>query len=197
MAKMQRVLAHDLVTRVGHWVHLLNLILLVLSGLQIHFITLNIFGSMNNARLVHFVDMYVFFFLGVFHVYHYFASGKWRLTGPTPRNLRGTWGTVKYYLFLQPHKPPYREYNPLQIISYFLLFALSAFMALVGFALYWPQELGFVVRGLGGLMTVRQIHYLLMWVFIAFTIVHVYLVATQPFKQTKSMVTGSYWRRAT
>jgi Ni/Fe-hydrogenase 1 B-type cytochrome subunit len=196
MATMERVLAHDLIERVGHWVHLLNMILLFLSGLQIHFATLTIFGSMNNARWVHFVDMYLFFFLGVFHVYQFFATGKWSLAGPTPRNLSGLGGTLKYYLFMQPRKPAYRKYNPLQIITYFLLFVISAVMAVLGFALYWPQQLAFVVGLFGSEMGVRQAHYLLSWVFLSFTAVHIYLVLTQPLSRTKAMITGSYWRRA-
>ena len=69
-------------------------------------------------------------------------------------------------------------------------------MAVVGFALYWPQELEFIVNAFGGLMTLRQVHYLLSGVFLSFTAVHMYLVLTQPLSRTKAMVTGSYRRRA-
>jgi Ni/Fe-hydrogenase 1 B-type cytochrome subunit len=191
-----RVRNHDLIERAGHWVHLVNTVLLVLSGMQIHYATLRIFGSMNTARLVHFVDMYVFFFIGVFHVYQFFATGKWAVAGPTVRNMRGFGKTLKYYLFLTPHKPVYGKYNPLQILTYFLLFGISLVMAVLGFALYWPQKLWFVVDLFGGsLMTVRQWHYELAWVFTVFTAVHLYLIATQPRALTKSMVTGWYLRR--
>jgi Ni/Fe-hydrogenase 1 B-type cytochrome subunit len=192
----QRIRSHDIIERVGHWVHLLNMVLLVLSGIQIHFAGFNLFGSMNTARLVHFVDMYVFLFIGVFHVYQFFATGKWRTAGPTLSNLKSTGGTVKYYLFLTDRKPLFNKYNPLQIITYFLLFALSAVQAAFGFALYWPVRLRVLVNVFGGLMGLRQAHYILAWVFIAFTAAHLYLVLTQPLELTRSMVTGSYWRRA-
>ncbi len=195
MATLQRIRNHDLIERVGHWVHLLNLILLVLSGIAIHAPSYNVFGSLDAARMVHFVDMYVFSFIGVFHVYQFFALGKWSVAGPTPRNLGGTWQTIKYYLFLRDRKPAYGKYNPLQIISYVLLFALSAVQAVLGFALYWPAGMGVVVGAFGGLMGLRQAHYLVSWVFIAFTMIHLYLVLTQPLRLTKSMITGSFWRR--
>ncbi|MBU2602766.1 MAG: cytochrome b/b6 domain-containing protein [Actinobacteria bacterium] len=196
MAKLQLIRKHDIIERFMHWVHLVNMILLVLSGLQIHFPAFNVFGSMSTARFVHFVDMYVFFFVGVFHVYQFFATGKWNSAGPTPRNMAGTGAVIKYYLFMADTKPEYGKYNPMQIITYFLLFAVSAVMAVVGFALYWPVQLAVVVNAFGGLMTLRQVHYILSWVFISFSIVHVYLILTQPLKYTKAMVTGHYWKRA-
>jgi len=192
----QRIRNHDIIERVGHWIHLVNMVLLILSGIQIHAPWFNVFGSMNTARLVHFVDMYVFLFIGVFHVYQFFAAGKWRTAGPTLSNLKSTGGTIKYYLFLTDRKPLFNKYNPLQIITYFLLFAISAVQAVLGFALYWPMRLPVVVDAFGGLMGVRQAHYILAWVFIAFTAAHLYLVLTQPLTLTRSMVTGSYWRRA-
>jgi Ni/Fe-hydrogenase 1 B-type cytochrome subunit len=196
MAKLERIRKHDLPERIAHWVHLVNMILLVLSGMQIHFPAFNIFGSMSNARFVHFVDMYLFFFLGVFHVYQFFAEGKWFTAGPAPRNMRGFGATLKYYAFLSASKPEYGKYNPLQILTYFLLFAVSALMAVVGFTLYWPVQLAPIVNLFGGLMTLRQVHYLLSWVFISFSVVHIYLILTQPLKYARAMVTGSYWRKA-
>ncbi|MHB9149280.1 MAG: cytochrome b/b6 domain-containing protein [Thermoleophilia bacterium] len=196
MARLERIKKHDLQERIAHWIHLVNMILLVLSGMQIHFPAFNVFGSMSNARFVHFVDMYLFFFIGVFHVYQFFAEGKWTSAGPTPRNLRGLGGTIKYYLFVTDTKVEQGKYNGLQIITYFLLFAVSALMAIIGFTLYWPVQLSALVNLFGGIMTLRQIHYLLSWVFIAFSLVHIYLILTQPLKYARAMVTGSYWRRA-
>ena len=195
MTTLQRIRKHDVIERAGHWIHVANMVLLFLSGLQIHFATLNIFGSMTNARFVHFVDMYVFLFIGVFHTYQFFATGKWLSAGPVPRNLRGTGATIKYYLFLSDRKVETGKYNGLQIVTYFLLFAISVVMAVVGFSLYWPVRLSWVVSAFGGLMTLRQVHYILSWVFMVFTAVHLYLVLTQPLEYTRAMVTGSYWRR--
>lgn len=196
MAKLERIRKHDRIERVGHWVHLLNMILLVLSGMQIHFPGFNVFGSMSNARFVHFVDMYLFFFLGVFHVYQFFSTGKWLTAGPVRRNMRGLGTTIRYYAFLAEEKPEYGKYNPLQILTYFLLFVISALMAVVGFALYWPVQLAPLVNLFGGIMTLRQVHYVLSWVFISFSVVHIYLILTQPLKYARAMVSGSYWRKA-
>jgi Thiosulfate reductase cytochrome B subunit (membrane anchoring protein) len=104
-------------------------------------------------------------------------------------------GTITYYLFLRDREPLFNKYNPLQIISYFLLFVISSLQAVLGFALYWPVRLHAVVGVFGGEMGLRQAHYLLAWVFIAFTMLHLYLVLSQPLARTRSMVTGSYWRR--
>jgi Ni/Fe-hydrogenase 1 B-type cytochrome subunit len=194
--RMQLVRNHELIDRLGHWLHLANLILLILSGFQIHYQGFNVFGSINNARFVHFVDMYVFFFLGVFHVYQFIASGKWAIAGPTPRCMKNIGGAIKYYLFIQNRMPNCPHYNPLQIASYFLLFVISAVMCAVGFALYWPQQLGWIVDIFGGLLILRQVHFLLAWVFVAFGLIHLYLVFTEPREESLSMITGKKWRRA-
>jgi len=192
--KRQLLCYHDPIERAGHWIHLANTVLLVLSGFQIHWPEFNVFGSMNNARWVHFVDMYLFVFIGVFHIYQFFASGKWSQAGPTPRNMSGLGNSLKYYLFMTDEKTHLRKYNPLQIITYLLLFALSAVMVLVGFALYWPERLYWLVDLFGGIMTARQIHFLIAWVFVSFTLVHIYLVLMQPLARTRAMITGCYWQ---
>ncbi|GAB4251661.1 MAG: Ni/Fe-hydrogenase, b-type cytochrome subunit [Thermoleophilia bacterium] len=193
MTRQRLICYHDAIERVGHWAHLVNTVLLVLSGMQIHYPSFNVFGSMNNARWVHFVDMYFFVFIGVFHVYQFFAKGKWSVAGPTPRNMQGVGRTLKYYLFLSDEPVHVRKYNPLQILTYLALFGLSIVMVAVGFALYWPSELSWLVGVFGGLMTVRQWHFIFAWVFVAFTVGHIYLVLLQPLRRTKAMVTGCYW----
>lgn len=74
-------------------------------------------------------------------------------------------------------------HNPLAGFSYFLLFILSGIMMLTGFGLYSSMSeswfagmFSWVIPLLGGDMAVRFIHHALMWLFVIFTIVHIYLV---------------------
>jgi Ni/Fe-hydrogenase 1 B-type cytochrome subunit len=195
MLLLQKIRNHDAIERGGHVLHILNTILLLLSGMQIAYPSFAVFGSMDNARFVHFVDMYLFLFVGVFHVYQFFATGKLMTAGPLPRNLKTFWGTLKYYLFIERAEPPHGKYNPLQIITYFLLFVLSAIQVALGFTLYWPAQLSFIVVAFGGLMTVRVLHLTVAWIFLAFVALHLYLILTQPLRKSRSMFNGSYWRR--
>jgi Ni/Fe-hydrogenase 1 B-type cytochrome subunit len=194
MVLLQRIKDHDFLERGGHVVHILNTVLLLLSGMQIAYPSFAVFGTMDHARLVHFVDMYLFLFIGVFHVYQFFATGKFLSAGPLPRNMKTFWGTLKYYLFIQRTEPPHGKYNPLQILTYFLLFVLSAIQVVLGFTLYWPVRLSFIVYAFGGLMTVRMLHLTVAWIFLAFVALHLYLILTQPLRKSASIFTGSYWR---
>ncbi len=132
---MERYLKHDLVERIFHWVHVVNVLLLVLSGIQIHVPSWNIFGSMNNARIVHFVDMYIFLLIGVIHVYLFFAMGKYKVAMYKFSDFADLIPTIRWYLFLSDWRPDYTKYNVLQKLSYGALFVISSLQALIGFSL--------------------------------------------------------------
>ena len=55
---------------------------LILSGLQIHYPGFAVFGTMQTARFLHLVSGYFFLFLGVLHVYFFFAPGKRKIAMP-------------------------------------------------------------------------------------------------------------------
>jgi Ni/Fe-hydrogenase 1 B-type cytochrome subunit len=193
---MERYLKHDWIERAGHWIHVVNVVLLVLSGIQIHVPSWNIFGSLNNARIVHFLDMYIFLLIGVVHVYFFFALGKYKVAMFNGADVTDVIPTIKWYLFLSDWRPDYAKYNVLQKLSYAALFVVSAVQALLGFALYRPDLFGGVVSLTGGLLPLRAYHYLISWVFISFTAVHLYLILTEDIRLLWAMIHGRYYRRA-
>ncbi len=181
---------HDLAERTTHWLHVANLAVLLLSGFQIHFTSLNVFLSLSNARLVHFISMYIFLALGVVHVYQFFALGKHKVALFRKEDVKDILPLLKFYLFLSDKEPHYSKYNVFQKISYASLFALSLLQAVLGFALYWPAGLGSFSAMLGGLAAVRMYHYIVSWVFLSFTGVHIYLVLTTDIRLLFEMVNG-------
>lgn len=191
----ERYYKHDGVERFTHWTHLVDTILLVLSGLQIHYPGLSVFGSMVTARFVHIVSGYLFIFLGVFHVYFFFALGKKKIAMPHFSDFGELAPIVKYYLFIDGRKPDYAKYNVLQKISYAGLFVVSFLQTVLGFALYWPVALASVLSFFGGAVSARIWHTTVMWVFVSFTAVHVYLVLTEDVRMVKAMVGGYYFRK--
>ncbi len=192
---MERYLKHDWIERVFHWVHVINVILLILSGIQIRVPNWHIFGSLNNARIVHFVDMYIFLLLGVIHVYLFFAMGKYKVAMFNLSDFADLIPTIKWYLFLSDQRPDYAKYNVLQKLAYAALFVVSSLQVLIGFALYRPDLFGGVVNLAGGLVLLRAYHYLIAWLFISFTGVHLYLTLAEDIRLLWAMIHGYYYRK--
>ena len=191
----ERYYKHDGFERFTHWTHTANTILLILSGLQIHYPGFAVFGSMITARFVHLASGYLFFFLGVFHVYFFLALGKRRIAMPHLADAREVAPVLRYYLFLSKERPDYAKYNALQKLAYAALFVVSLLQSVLGFALYWPAPLAAVIALFGGAVSVRIWHTTIMWVFLSFTAVHVYLVVAEDTRLVKAMVDGYYFRK--
>mgnify|MGYP004658723397 FL=1 len=92
---------------------------------------------------------------------------------------------VKYYLFLRPHAPEYAGHNPLAQCAMFFMFTLASIGIIVtGLALYaqtwgwdtgWMTWMGWVFALAGDAQTVRTLHHILMYVFILFSVAHIYM----------------------
>ncbi len=190
----ERYLKHPILERVGHWVHLLTMVVLILTGFQIHTpARFNLFGTLNTARQLHFVFMYLFIAIGVFHTYRWLISGEWKDEFITAEDITSNlMPTILYYLFLRNEEPPKRgKYNALQEIAYFSIFVLAVIQAVLGFALYAPNgPFGFAINVVGGLAAVRGWHYIINWAFLAFLIIHLYLVFSEGLHLLVAMITG-------
>lgn len=190
----ERYVLHPFLERLGHWIHLLTMIVMILTGAQIHAPgSFNLFGSLNTARQLHFMFMYLFCAQGIFHTYRWWITGEWKEEFVTGQDVTQNLApAILYYLFLRNEEPPKRgKYNALQEITYAGLFALAAIQAVLGFTLYAPTGVfSFVVKPVGGLAAVRGWHYIANWTFIAFLIIHLYMVFSEGLHVLVSMITG-------
>jgi Ni/Fe-hydrogenase 1 B-type cytochrome subunit len=85
---------------------------------------------------------------------------------------------LKYYLFMGKH-PKTGKYNPMQKLAYLALPAMTLVQIATGFILYRPARFAWAMDAFGGLAAVRGMHYVIMWLFFAIILVHVYLVFTE------------------
>jgi len=191
----ERYYKHDGVERFTHWAHMADTVVLILSGLQIHYPGFAVFGTMQTARFLHLVSGYFFLLLGVLHVYFFFALGKSKIAMPNVGDLSGIGPVLSYYLTVDGKKPDYAKYNALQKVAYAALFVVSFLQSVLGFALYWPVQMAAVFALFGDAVHVRIWHTTVMWVFLSFTAVHVYLVLTEDARLVKAMVDGYYFRK--
>ena len=109
-----------------------------------------------------------------------------------PRDLRPATEMQLYYLRLRKEHPPQGKHNALQKAAYTGIVAVGALAVLTGFAIYKPVQLGWLTALFGGYELARYWHFVTVWIFVAFTLLHVVLVFTVDPASLRGMITGWY-----
>jgi Ni/Fe-hydrogenase 1 B-type cytochrome subunit len=178
--------------RIIHWVIVVALIVLSFTGYDLHHPFLGGGGSPGHPafltgtmRFIHEVTAFVFTAAVVARVYWAFAGNRyahWRALVPLTRaQRRDSREMLRYYFLIRRHPPRAIGHNPLAGIAYLVLYALFVVSILTGFGLYawvgripaWQALFGWTY-GLVPIEQLRLVHFLLMFVFGAFVIHHVY-----------------------
>lgn len=196
--------AHPLVFRITHWVNLISMFVLILSGIEIHYPVVP--GLMGVARGAHIFFGIVLVINCIFRIVAagfvksspYYGSRVQKLDMytflPQKDNRHQLIPWVKYYLFIKKEHPLGGKYGVPQKLSYLLIAVAILFMGYTGFCLWAPTMnipffAGFTAA-VGGLMKVRVIHYFMMYFFICFTLIHVYLANIEGTDPSKVMLFG-------
>jgi Ni/Fe-hydrogenase 1 B-type cytochrome subunit len=190
--------AHPMPFLLTHWINLLAMCFLTLSGFYIHY---PIFGGlMGLARGTHFFWMFVLLInLIVRLVLMFFVKDAimpntrevdydYKNWLPQAANRHQMLPWVKYYLFFKKDHPISAKYGVLQKIAYIVTPFLILAAAYTGFCLWGPTSglpffqagtvwiaAQFNLGGGGDPMGVRIVHFWIMWVILIFTAAHVYL----------------------
>jgi len=186
----KRVYAWEFPVRLTHWINVLCIIALSITGFYIgnpfiHAVSLTQY-IMGWMRFIHFIAAYTFLFSMIVRLYWAFMGNKyasWKVWFPfTGKRLSDLWGALKFYLFISK-KPPYAVgHTALAGLTYLFVFAIFIFQIISGFALYSIVQEGTVwmilggwLRGMMHLQTIRLLHHLAMYVILAFAEVHIYI----------------------
>lgn len=207
---------HHGVVRLAHWLNAVTLAGMIASGLQIylafpHFGTkertyalpnpfdgggipeaVRLGGWLAGGLNWHFALAWPFVLTGLVYLAFLAFSGEWRALLFRPRDVRPAIDMQLYYLRLRKDHPPQGKHNALQKAAYTFIVALGAMSALSGFAIYKPVQLSWLVSLFGGYELARYWHFLAVWTFIAFTVVHVVLVFAVDPASLRAMLTGRY-----
>ncbi|GAB4269317.1 Ni/Fe-hydrogenase, b-type cytochrome subunit [Thermincola ferriacetica] len=184
------ILVHTRTARFLHWFNMLCITVLILTGFYIHSpLRFNIFPNMDVARKLHFIFMYLVIYGVIIRLYYSFYSGDYKEIMFTPGDIKGFPALAKYYLFLSKESPNFGKYNPGQKLVYSSWVILSGVQALTGFILYF-SGLAWLGNLLGGIVTMRQVHYLVTWIFVSTVGIHVYLSFVGGKHVLKSIITG-------
>ena len=195
----KRVMVWELPVRFFHWINVLTIIALTITGfiianppaLQSSAEATNL-HSFGYVRLIHFGAAYIFFFNMLLRIYWSFVGNQfssWRAFWPFSRKMwNNFWHVMKIdILLLNENHPDVKDisigHNSVASFSYVVLFLMALIQVFTGFALYadtsgwWlPKLFTWVSPFLGGDFMVRTIHHITMWIFIFFSLVHIYLV---------------------
>lgn len=200
-----------------HWLNVLAITLLTVTGFYIadpFFLPGNGADTgffMGWVRFVHYAVSWGWITLGAVRVYLLFFSRNrfvrwpalWPLKGR--RDLRNLGKTVSAYLLIHPEQAPtYIGHNPLQQLAYTGIYVMAVLQVVTGLALYglydthtWFWSLLHWPVALLGSPLVRLLHYLIMLVFWAFLILHIYLAVRADTLERhgglSSMISGGVW----
>jgi Ni/Fe-hydrogenase 1 B-type cytochrome subunit len=211
---MQRVYVFQIPTRAFHWINVLCLVALSITGYLIgdppaiqhstEAYTLNWFGI---NRYIHFTTAWIFTINWAFRIiWGFFLGNRWETWDNFIPTTKAKWREMRHVLqqdilLAQNKQHVSIGHNALAGFSYFMLLLCVVLTIVTGFGLYigisesWVVTfLGWPSRWMGNEMFVRFIHHILMWIFVLFTIVHVYLVFFHDYVEgrgeTSSMISG-------
>ncbi len=180
-----------------HFQHVGSMIVLAITGLYIRFPFFT--GGRIYMRWLHYVAMIIVTINLLWRLWYAFASRRrdYREFAITSRDITTAPQVVLYYIFVKKSKPHLGKYNVMQKGTYILFVPLLFIQAFTGFALLtftipythlsprdiligWWLGAALGSTDLAGWYT-RTAHYIVNWLFIILTTVHMYLSVTEDF----------------
>ncbi len=210
---LKEVYVWEFPVRMYHWINVLAIVALCITGYLIG----NPVGDPNAAeasfsflfgtiRFIHFVAAFVFFFNFIFRLYWGFVGNKyarWYNFIPYKKEQWKQIGEVLKVDILQLVHKKIKDigHNSLAATTYFITFIAFVLQSLTGFGMYsamsdswFPKLFTWMLPLTGGDLGARNLHHILMWVFILFAMIHIYLVFYHDYIErrgvTSSMIGG-------
>lgn len=198
----EKIYLHPITERVWHWIHAVLIILLILTGIRIHWPdTVSLFGNYANAITVHNwsgVFLVCDFLLWLFYnliskrISHYIVRKKDIYPGIPVQARFYAYGIFKNER--HPYSPSEEnKFNPLQKMAYFeFMLCMMPLLLISGILYLYPASFASFIAMIGGLKVVAVVHFIMAIIFAAFFIAHIYLATTGHtiFADLVSMITG-------
>ena len=182
------VLVHPLAVRVTHWVNVIAMLIMILSGWRIYNASplfdfkfpgdITLGGWLGGALQWHFAAMWLLVINGVVYVLHGIFAGHYRrdFLPVSPRSLLTESGNA----LRGKLSHEVGVYNSLQRVAYLGVIVVGVLLVLSGLAIWKPvqfQELGALMGGYEG---ARIVHFFAMAAIVLFVFVHVAMVLLVP-----------------
>lgn len=197
--------------RLAHWIRAISIVILVFTGFYISYVfqypvekTL----VQNLYRFAHEIFGFIFIACILFKIYLFFTDKTSKIERASVKDLsnKQIWlEQIKFYLCIGNHPHLKGAYNPIQFVTYFVLYVVFVGLILTGLILYmhnYHNGLGGLLMTFlspveymfGGLAEVRVWHKLFTWFVIIFVPIHIYIVVLNSIKNkdgsTDAIVSG-------
>jgi thiosulfate reductase cytochrome b subunit len=189
---------HPFIVRLTHWVNVLAVLMMVMSGWRIYNASplfdfafpdgLTLGGWLAGALQWHFAAMWLLALNGLVYLAYGVASGHFRrkLLPVAPRAvLRDVRDALRGKLV----HDDLSVYNAAQRAAYLALILLLAVLVLSGLAIWKPVQLQELAAMMGGYEGARLVHFGAMAALVAIVVVHVVMVTLVP-RTLPTMITG-------
>jgi thiosulfate reductase cytochrome b subunit len=207
---------HHFIVRFTHWLNAVLLVGMITSGLQIYlaYPRFGLRGSdtigpnplqdasipewaraggwLAGALNIHFFLMWPLLFNGLLYLAYLVWSGEIKWLVFRPSDVMPAIRMQLYYLRLRKEHPPQGKHNALQKLAYNAILVLGVLSVLTGLAIWKPVQLGWLTAMFGGFEWARYWHFVAVWAFTAFLVVHVVLVFVVDPRSLVAMITGRY-----
>ena len=145
----------------------------------------------NEGLACHFLFMWPFAVAGVLYTLCNSISGQWQYLIPNRQSWCQAWQVVLHDLGLRRDLPPKGKYNAAQKITYTGILVMGFLEMVTGFALWKPDDLGWMALPFGGQDGAKAAHFWLTILFVVYFVIPVTQVARAGWGSFRSMVTGS------
>lgn len=179
---------HPLAVRVTHWINVLAVVVMVLSGWRIYNASplfdfkfpkdVTLGGWLGGALQWHFAAMWLLAINGLVYVLYGILSGHFRRNF-LPVTVRSVLRDMKAALRGElAHE--LGIYHALQRTAYLGVIAVLVLLVLSGLAIWKPVQLQELAAAMGGYEGARFVHFFAMAALVLFIVIHVVMVAVVP-----------------
>ena len=198
-----RVYAWEVPVRLSHWINVLCILTLSVTGYYIGDPFIHAVSSkqyiMGWMRFIHFVAAYAFLMSIIIRLYWSFTGNtyaSYKNWFPYTAKRLGLMGNdIKCYLLIGEKSKCHPGHTQLGGLSYMLLMLVFLFMVFSGFAMYSVNHSGAIWTILGGwllsimsLQTTRLYHHLAMYGILSFAMVHIYISSFSDSREKSGMM---------
>lgn len=176
--------------RLFHWTLVTCIFTLLFTGLYMDSPWPAVHLPLNLVRKIHMIFGVTLVFNFLAQVYYYLYTGKYTEMILRRRDWADIPSFLRYVLFITEKHPNYGRYNPGQKLLFMGWAVTIILSAVTSITLVFPDNTVWLQRLLGGLQTVRVIHYFVAVFFAATVTLHLYLVFTEDPAKLQAMFTG-------
>ncbi len=180
---------HPVWLRANHWINLIAVVIMVLSGWRIYNASpifafsfpkqITLGGWLGGALLWHFAAMWLLFFNGLMYLLLNIVTGRFKVRF-FPLRVRDLTNDLFAALKGKLAHDTLSEYNAVQKLAYLFVIVDIVLLVLSGLVVWKSVQFPVLRELMGGYDNARVVHFFAMVALLAFSAVHVMMVALVP-----------------